>query len=113
MVEFYDYDDLAAGVLESGENRLLSGSMSVTASTTAEDLALLIEDMNRIGVYFIGIAYTGYNAEARSCSARPTMLPSALPPCWNWRPARTSMYTTMGANTLFPSRACRKKTFWK
>ena len=63
LVEFYDYDSLAAGTLNPGEERRLSGSMSVSAATTAEDLALLVEDMGRVGAYFIGIAYTGYNAE--------------------------------------------------
>ena len=63
LVEFYDYDSLAAGTLNPGEERRLSGSMSVSSATTAEDLALLVEDMGRVGAYFIGIAYTGYNAE--------------------------------------------------
>ena len=79
LVEFYDYDGLAAGLLNAGEKRHLSGSMNVTADTTAEDLALLVEALDRVGAYFIGIAYTGYNAEGTQLFAATDYLAIRTP----------------------------------
>ena len=63
MVEFYDYGDLNLGKIQSLESRSLSGSMQVNDRTLAEDLRLIVQDMNRAGAYVIGVYYAGYNDE--------------------------------------------------
>ena len=63
MVEFYDYNSLSAGKTASLESRTLSGTMEITATTTSEDLKLILENLNRDGAYVVGVHYAGYNAQ--------------------------------------------------
>lgn len=79
LVEFYDYDGLAAGAAERWRKTPSLRQHDVTAGTTAEDLALLVEALDRVGAYFIGIAYTGYNAEGTQLFAATDYLAIRTP----------------------------------